>query len=38
MKMGGGSSFWPNPILHLDKPKEEGGHNVILIRPYGYCN
>jgi hypothetical protein len=38
MKMGGGFSFWPNPILHSNQPKKEGGHNVIVIKPCGYCN
>jgi hypothetical protein len=38
MKMGGGFFFWPNQILHSNKLEEEGGHNVIVIRPCGYCN
>ncbi len=30
--------FWPNQILHSNKLEEEGGHNVIVIRPCGYWN
>jgi hypothetical protein len=30
--------FQPLPIVHLDKPTHDGGKNVIVIKPCGYCN
>jgi poly(A) polymerase Pap1 len=38
MKKKNGISFWPQPILHLDVPLEDGGCNVVVIKACGYCN
>jgi hypothetical protein len=32
MKIGDDALFWPQPILHLDKPLEEDGHNIIIMK------
>ncbi len=34
----GGTCFQPLPIVHLEKPINDGGKNVVVIKPYGYCN
>jgi hypothetical protein len=39
MKVGQvGMCFQTLPILDLDKPLDDGGKNVIIIKPYGYYN
>jgi hypothetical protein len=38
MKRGDDLSFWPKPILHLDKPQEECGRNIVIIKSCGYYN
>jgi hypothetical protein len=34
----GGMCFQPLPIVHLEKPTDDGGKNVVVIKPCGYCN
>jgi hypothetical protein len=29
--------FQPLPIVHLKKPTDDGGKNVVIIKPCGYC-
>jgi hypothetical protein len=36
MQKGGGMSFWPKPILHLDKPQGDDP-NMIIINKCGLC-
>ncbi len=39
MKTGqGGICFQPLPIIHLEKPIDDGGKNVVVIKPCGYYN
>jgi len=39
MKIGqSGICFQPLPIVHLEKRVDDGGRNVLVIKPCGYCN
>jgi hypothetical protein len=36
MQKGGGMSFWPKPILHLDRPQGDD-LDMIIINKCGLC-
>jgi hypothetical protein len=38
MKKGDGMFFSPKPIVHLEKPADDGERNFIIIKSCGYCN